>query len=495
MRLGEVLRGVTLASSLSKEAEALEVSGLEYDSRKVKPGSAFFALRGAKADGRMFAKAAMDAGAVAVIAEQEPLEGFAGTWVQVVDERRALALSAKNFYHAIDEQLTLIGVTGTNGKTTTSYLVDALLRSLGLTTALVGTIEYRVGDEKLHAVNTTPESLELYRVMDRLRAIGGTHLTMEVSSHALAIGRVFGVHYRGAIFTNLTQDHLDYHGTMERYFDAKSLLFTGNSLEFAVLNRDDEWSRKIKTGEQAKVWWYGREEDAGVERMVTATAIDADLTGLRFVVKHPGGETRIESPLIGQVNVYNLLAAFCVGLAVGIAPALIAEGLQQCARVPGRLEPVMAGQPFAVLVDYAHTDDALRKTLRAVRQLRPKRILTVFGCGGDRDRTKRPLMGAAAGEESDFVVVTSDNPRSEEPMSIINDALVGLQRTEAAYAIEADRAVAIKKALARAEAGDLVLIAGKGHEDYQIIGSQVLPFDDRREAARALKQLGYGGAA
>jgi UDP-N-acetylmuramoyl-L-alanyl-D-glutamate--2,6-diaminopimelate ligase len=317
---------------------------------------------------------------------------------------------------------------------------------------------------------------------------------MEVSSHALALGRVHGVPFHTAAFTNLTRDHLDFHGTMEDYFAAKSLLFQDRDCPppaWAVLNHDDRWARSIRTAPGTKVLWYGLGDDAEVR----ALPVMADFGGLHFSVAWQGREYPVESPLLGAMNVYNILAAFGVGLCCGIPAEVVAQGVSACRSVPGRFERIDEGQPFLVVVDYAHTDDALRNVIAAARELSPGRIITVFGCGGDRDRTKRPLMGQAAGEGSDFVVLTSDNPRSEDPLAIITDALVGLRRQDVPHKIEADRAAAIRLALNEANAGDIVLITGKGHETYQVLKDKTIPFDDREVARRILRGYGYQGAS
>jgi len=312
---------------------------------------------------------------------------------------------------------------------------------------------------------------------------------MEVSSHALAQGRVHGMPFHTAVFTNLTRDHLDYHGTLEEYFAAKQLLFTGEPApRYAVLNRDDEWARKIQTASGTEVMWYGFGGGAGVR----ASDVRAGFDGLRFTVTWGGERMEVASPLLGNINAYNILAAIGAGLTYGFSPDKILEGIAACQSVPGRFQRIEEGQPFLVLVDYAHTDDALRNVIAAARELHPNRVITVFGCGGDRDRTKRPLMGQAAGAGSDYVVLTSDNPRSEDALAIMNDALVGLRRQEVEHTMEPDREAAIRLALSKANAGDLVLIAGKGHETYQILRDGTIPFDDREVARRLLRDFGYG---
>ena len=506
MTIGETLSGVRLKKPLEPNLADTPIEGLEYDSRRVGKGFLFFAFPGSRADGRRFAADAIQRGAVAVVSEFDPLssestvedrsEGRAETappaprWIQVEHGRQALALASRNFYGRPDERLGLTGITGTNGKTTTSYLVDSVLRAAGHTTALVGTIEYHLAGRVLPAVNTTPESLELVRLFAELERAGGTHATMEVSSHALALGRVYGLQFHTAVFTNLTRDHLDFHGDMDAYFAAKQLLFEGAGgppPAFAVLNRDDDYARRVKVHPKAHVYWFG----LGQEADLRARHISTGFQGLRFDVQYGKLRFAVESPLIGKFNVYNILAACGVGLSYGLPPETIARGIAGLAAVPGRFERVDEGQPFVVVVDYAHTDDALRNVVAVARGLNPKRVITLFGCGGDRDRSKRPLMGQAAAAASDFVVLTSDNPRSEDPIAIMNDALVGIRRFDVPHIVEPDRATAISRAIQEAREGDIVILAGKGHESYQVLKDKTIAFDDRLVASQVLKGFGY----
>ncbi len=490
MTLGEILSGVGLQQPLAPELTNLAISGLDYDSRRVGEGFLFFAFSGSRVDGRQFAQDALARGAVAVAGESPPPAGFRAPWIQVTHGRQALALAALNFYHRPDERIGLTGITGTNGKTTTGFLVDSVLRAAGHITALIGTIEYHLAGRVLPAVNTTPESLELVRLFAELDQLGGSHATMEVSSHALALGRVYGLHFHSAVFTNLTRDHLDFHGTMDAYFGAKRLLFSGAGAPappFAVLNSDDENARQIQVGAGTETYWYGY----GPQANLRARRISSGFQGLRFEVHSGKLRFGVESALIGKINVYNILAACGVGLSYGIAPETIARGIADLKAVPGRFERVDEGQPFVVVVDYAHTDDALRNVIAVARGLNPKRVITLFGCGGDRDRAKRPLMGQAAAEASDFVVLTSDNPRSEDPLAIMNDALVGIRRKDVPHIIEPDRATAIDRALKQAREGDIVILAGKGHEPYQVLKDKTIPFDDRTVARELLRGYGY----
>lgn len=490
MNLGEILSGVALLEPLAPELAQAPVAALEFDSRRVSPQSLFFAFPGSKADGRQFAADALARGALAVIGESPAPPGLAGRWIQVAHGRQALSLAARNFFRRPDERLSLTGITGTNGKTTTAYLVDSVLRAAGLTTAMIGTIEYHLAGRVLKAVNTTPESLDLLRLFSELESAGGTHVTMEVSSHALALGRVHGLNFHTTVFTNLTRDHLDFHGDMDAYFAAKQLLFEGAGgapPRYAVLNRDDEWARRIKVHPRTEVLWYG----LGPEAALRPRHIASGFGGLRFDLQFGKQRIPIESPLIGKINVYNILAASAAGLSYGLAPEVIARGIARLQAVPGRFERVDEGQPFVVVVDYAHTDDALRNAISVARGLNPKRVITLFGCGGDRDRAKRPLMGQAAAEASDFVVLTSDNPRSEDPLAIMNDALVGIRRVDVSHVVEPDRQAAIRRALAEAREGDIVILAGKGHETYQVLKDKTIDFDDRAVAREVLKGYGY----
>ncbi len=492
MKLSQVIAGAMLRRALPAELAECEVRGLAYDSRRVEEGFLFFAFPGSKADGREFAPAALKQGAVAVVSELEPLPGLEDRWIQVEHGRKALALASRAFYGNPDEKIGLTGITGTNGKTTTGFLIDSVLRASGATTALIGTIEYHLAGKVLPAVNTTPESLELVKIFSELVKAGGTHATMEVSSHALALARVYGLRFHTAVFSNLTRDHLDFHVTMDAYFAAKRLLFEGAGAPapaFAVLNHDDEYARAIKPAPGTEVLWYGLGPDSNLR----ARHVSSGFQGLRFEVQYGKQRFAITSPLIGRINVYNILAACGAGLSYGLSPEVIARGIANLRAVPGRFERIDEGQPFTVVVDYAHTDDALRNVISVARGLNPNRVITLFGCGGDRDREKRPLMGKAAAEASDLVLLTSDNPRSEDPLAIMHDALVGIRRTDTPHVVEPDRTTAITRALKEARPGDVVIIAGKGHEPYQILKDRTIPFDDRAVARDVLRSFGFRG--
>jgi len=494
MTLSELLEGVRLRDELPSAAAGLSVTGLEYDSRRVEKGFVFFAFVGTREDGRRFARHALEQGACAIVSESPRPPDFEGLWIEVEHGRRALAAAARNFYHHPDERVHFTGVTGTNGKTTTSYILDAILREAGQITGLIGTIEYRLGGEVRSAPNTTPESLDVMRFAAELERRGGLHLISEVSSHALALGRVHGFHFHTAVFTNLTRDHLDFHGSMEDYAAAKQLLFApeeGPAPDWAVLNRDDPFTGSLRC--DATTIFYGMSQGAELR----AENVRSGFDGLHFDLCWEDAREPITSALAGRINVLNILAAAGAALSYGVDLQTIARGVAACRAVPGRFERVDAGQPFLVIVDYAHTDDALRNVIRVARELASfttgGRVITVFGCGGDRDRSKRPLMGMAAAELSDFVVLTSDNPRSEDPIAIMNDALVGLRRFDTPHAVEPDRARAIRIALEQASDGDVVLLAGKGHETYQIFKDRSIHFDDRETAREALRSFGYKG--
>ncbi len=472
-----------------------EVAGLQYDSRRVEDGELFFAFAGERVDGHRFAETALESGAAAVVSEREAPPESTGRWVQVKHGRRAMAAAALEFYGRPDRRLRLTGVTGTNGKTTTVYLIDAILRAAGMTTARIGTVDHTIAGRRAAAVNTTPESLDLVRYFDELIQQGGTHATLEVSSHALSLGRVYGMDFHAAVFTNLSRDHLDFHEDMESYGQAKRGLFEGAGgapPRFAVINRDDPMGRDLMRVDGSVPLSYGRSRDC----MVYAERVKADFSGLRARVVTPEGKFEVTSRLCGAFNVLNILAAIGTAIRYRVSLETIARGVEQCESVAGRFETVDAGQPFAVVVDYAHTADALENVIGAARALLNAeqgrgRILTLFGCGGDRDRGKRPPMGEIAGKLSDLVILTSDNPRSEDPLNIINDVLVGLKRVDVRYELEPDRGEAIRKVLEEARQGDVVLLAGKGHEAYQTVGKEKIPFDDRETARDVLGEMGY----
>jgi UDP-N-acetylmuramoyl-L-alanyl-D-glutamate--2,6-diaminopimelate ligase len=504
MKLQELLAGAGAQGPLVN-AE-VQISSVVYDSRQAKAGSLFVAIHGEKTDGNRFIEAAVERGAAAVVSEMPPPNpnGYSQStktagavpasvaWLQVPDARKALATIAANFFGRPADKLNLVGITGTNGKTTTSFLLDSIIRAAGFRSGLFGTIEYRTPLETYPAKTTTPESLDLHRFFSEIVRAGGTHAVLESSSHALALDRLWGCRFAAAIFTNLTRDHLDFHSTMENYFAAKRRLFEGTGAGrplHGIVNIDDPYGPQLRNlAEQTITYGLG----SGAE--VTAKKIPLALRGLDFTAETPAGKIAVRSELVGRNNVYNILAAVAAGVALGFPREAIEGGLSALAAVPGRFERIDLGQPFMVIVDYAHTDDALQKLLETARELHPTgRVITLFGCGGERDRSKRPLMGEAAGRLSDVVVLSSDNPRSEDPLKIINDASVGLQRTSAKVLVEPDRERAVELALEQARPGDMVLLAGKGHETTQVLKDRTIEFDDREVARRALRQRGYGG--
>jgi UDP-N-acetylmuramoyl-L-alanyl-D-glutamate--2,6-diaminopimelate ligase len=478
------------------------VGGLEYDSRRVKPGDVFLAMRGEASDGNRYIDSAIAAGAVAIVtdsATEKPRDGVG--WAQVPHGRRALGRLSANLYRHPARRLAISGVTGTNGKSTVTFLLESILKAAGRKSVLIGTIEYHVAGKVLPAPHTTPESLELNRFLRDALGDGATETVMEVSSHALDQQRIFGIPFDVAVFTNLTRDHLDYHKTMEAYLGAKQVLFEGCGTDpprLAVINLDDESGpglMKVSKSRGSQILTYGWSRGD-----FQAENIEITLGGTRFDLTGLAGKIPLWSPLTGKVNVYNIMAAAAAAHGRGCPSEAIATGVANLARVPGRFERVNCGQPFTVVVDYAHTDDALRNLTAIAREFMAQhgqrgRVITLFGCGGDRDRSKRPLMGEAAGRGSDFVVLTSDNPRSEDPHSIMNDALVGLQRSGAKYSMEADRQAAIALAIGEAAPGDIVLLAGKGHEKMQVTREGPRPFDDVEVARAVLSQAGFDCSA
>jgi UDP-N-acetylmuramoyl-L-alanyl-D-glutamate--2,6-diaminopimelate ligase len=488
MKLGELLRGVS-GLQTGAQAEA-EIASLAYDSRRVQPGTLFFAVQGEKADGHAFIPQALERGAAAIVSERPaPLE-LASRWVRVEHIRRALAAAARTFYAQPDSRLTLIGITGTNGKTTSAYLLESILRAAGIPCGVFGTIEHRFSGRAISALNTTPESVDLLAYFAELLAGGGKAAVMEVSSHALAQERVWGFHFAAALFTNLTRDHLDYHHDFDSYFAAKRRLFEGLGAPppaLAVVNVEDARSSSLLALPSGNHVTFGLNAPA----QVRPRRFSQGPKGLEASLLTPQGPVEVRSPLLGRVNLMNILGAVATASGLSIPGDKIAEGVAALAAVPGRMERVDQSQPFLVLVDYAHTDDALRNVLTTARELTRGRLIAVFGCGGDRDRSKRPLMGEAAGALSDLAILTSDNPRSEDPLRIMSDALVGLQKTGKPYVAEVDRRTAIRKALDEAKPGDVVLIAGKGHETYQILKDRTIHFDDREVAREVLGELGY----
>jgi UDP-N-acetylmuramoyl-L-alanyl-D-glutamate--2,6-diaminopimelate ligase len=489
MTLADLLRDLPVLHSGADAA--VEVSSLAYNSREVRPGTLFFAIQGEKADGHTYIPQALERGAVAVVSERAAPPELAARWIQVAAIRRALADAGRSILGHPEKRLQIIGITGTNGKTTTSYLVESVLAAAGILSGVFGTIEYRMGGQTKVATNTTPESLDLLSYFAQLVKAGGKAAVMEVSSHSLAQERVWGFHFAVAVFTNLTQDHLDYHKDFEHYFQAKRRLFEGlgaSPPDWPVIDTDDPWGTRLLELPYPNRLTYGLNGDA----QVTPKHVVSSPKGMELVIATPAGKLEFFSPLLGRANLANILAAASTGVAMGIATGKIEEGIARLQAVPGRFQQIDEGQPFLVVVDYAHTDDALKNVLKTARELTRERLIVLFGCGGERDRTKRPRMGEAAGTLADFVVLTSDNPRSEDPLLIMADALVGLQRTGKPYIAEVDRGVAIRKALEEAREGDVVVLAGKGHETYQILKDGKIAFDDREVARNVLAEMGYG---
>lgn len=472
----------------------VQVTAITDDSRAVHAGSLFVAVKGEQVDGHQYISAAVKAGAAALVI-QRPAAGLSIPYVRVADSRKALGLLGGRFYRNPSSRIRMIGITGTNGKTTTTYVCKALLEALGRQVGLIGTVAYQIGTETIPASHTTPGALELQQLLAKMADRGCGTAVMEVSSHALAQDRVSGCEYDVAVFSNLTQDHLDFHKTMEEYFQAKLRLFTGltgttKPNKRAIVNSDDPSGLRITSLCPAPVWTYGLRSQADLR----AENVRLSLGGTAFTAVTPAGSFPIESHLVGEHNVYNLLAAVGVALHEGATPDQVRQAITTVTNVPGRFERVMAGQPFTVVVDYAHTEDALIRVLSAAQALKVGRIITVFGCGGDRDRGKRPKMGRAAVQFSDVVILTSDNPRTEDPLSILQEVEVGVtdalgQRPTVKYQKVADRREAIGVAVREAKPGDMVLIAGKGHEDYQIIGTKKFHFDDREVAREAIAEL------
>lgn len=467
----------------------IEIEEIAYNSKKAKRNSLFVAIPGFRADGHRFINEALLKGVRTVVMEKKIPLGEGITGIRVPNARKALALLADRFYHHPSRKIRLIGITGTNGKTTTSYLIEAILTADKRPCGLLGTIAHKIGNKTIPAQITTPESLDLQSMLAYLVEKKIKYAVMEVSSHALELSRVEGVKFSIAVFTNLSIDHLDFHQTVENYLEVKTRLFTGLAKKaLAVINIDDLKGSYIRERTLCPILTYGIEKKADIR----ARGIDLSLKGSSFKVQTPGWELDIDLPLPGRHNIYNALAAIAVAFLLKIPPSAIKKGLEKVGNIPGRFEKIDEGQDFSVIVDYAHTDDALGKVLSTCRDLTKGRVILVFGCGGDRDRSKRPLMGEAAAKYSNYTIITNDNPRSEEPLSIVSGIEVGMKREDGRYTIILDRKEAIRKAIEEAAPGDLVLIAGKGHETTQIIGTQVLPFDDR-EVAREILRQGAGG--
>jgi UDP-N-acetylmuramoyl-L-alanyl-D-glutamate--2,6-diaminopimelate ligase len=499
MTLGQLLENVPVSKMFQTTFGSMavthdvEIAGIRYDSSKIQQGDMFVALRGVKTDGHLFVTDAISRGAKAVVMEDDdavPDPYFMHTGVVkivVSNSRRALAKLSAAWYGNPAQSLRLIGVTGTNGKTTTAYVIRHLLEQSAphARVGLIGTIEIIVGNEHLPATHTTPESLELHGVLSKMKEAGCTHVVMEVSSHALYQHRVFGLDFEAAVFTNLTQDHLDYHGTMDEYLNSKKVLFDTLSVNaVAAINADDPSALKMVRDSAARCVTYGFTPTAEIRAENTALSI-AQTT---YTLCAPSGSCNVQTPLVGKFNVSNALGAAAVCLSLGTSLEAIRDGLATFTAAPGRFDRVDSSKGWTAIIDYAHTPDALEKNLEALRDVMPEnsgRLITVFGAGGDRDKSKRPLMGRIVEEKSDLTIVTSDNPRTEDPTAIIRDICAGLKHPEKAIC-EPDRGEAIRKACTMAASGDVMFIAGKGHENYQVIGSEKKHFSDKETVQKYL---------
>ena len=503
MLLQNLIQGLTVLK-LHGNVER-EVRAITYHSAQASEDSLFVAIKGTQSDGHNFVEQAIDRGCQIVVVEK-PLDPMPGvTIIEVDNSRAALAQLANCFFGFPSHSLTVIGITGTNGKTTTTYLLESILAACGLKAGVIGTVDVRYPGYMQPASVTTPESVDLQRILREMLDAGVTHVVLEATSHALDMHRVDGTRFAVGLFTNLSQDHLDYHRTMGEYFAAKSRLFShilqeeSETPALAVINTDDLWCEKLFALIDGPVLRFGLSDDAEIK----AEEISCDFSGIRALIRTPRGVLQVHSPLLGRLNLYNLLAATAVAVGLDLPLESIASGQKTLARVPGRLENIANDVGVHVLVDYAHTPDALEKALSSLRELHSGRIICVFGCGGDRDRGKRPLMGEAAAQRADLVIITSDNPRSEVPEAIMADIEAGVQdqdlpffsslaqcggNCKRGYTMLVDRGEAIRMAIDYAAQGDVVYIAGKGHENYQILGNKRVDFDDRTVAAKALER-------
>jgi UDP-N-acetylmuramoyl-L-alanyl-D-glutamate--2,6-diaminopimelate ligase len=471
----------------------IEIGDISYHSHEVKEGDLFVAIRGAKHDGHHFIEETITRGARAIIVEQMPSQPLDVPVIWVMDTHKALAQISAEFFSHPSRKITLVGITGTNGKTTTSYVIESILKAAGREVGVIGTINYRIKGKERPAATTTPQSYDLQQLLSEMITDGVECVVMEVSSHALDQGRVRGCHFDVGVFTNLSPEHLDYHEDMDRYFAAKKRFFQEILIEseknpWAIINIDDPLLKNFqKELHHLRGMTYGLEQGE-----VQASDREVSLEGIRATLTTPGGALKIQTSLIGEYNLYNIMAATAVGISLGITPEAIRQGIEALSQIPGRMERVGVGNPW-ILVDYAHTPDALDKTIKEVKRLATGKVLVVFGCGGDRDRTKRVPMGRIAAQWSDLAIITSDNPRTEDPLKIIEEIETGAgEISPLRYHVIPDRRKAIKEAVALAGPQDIVLITGKGHEDYQIIGEERFPFDDREEARKALAQRGGG---
>lgn len=483
MRLQEVMSGIKNIEILGNGD--LDIASIKYDSRRTAKGDLFAAVKGENFDGMDFLEDAASRGAEAFLVPRGAEKRVEGTYIYASDVREALALASKNFFGDPSGKLNVVGITGTNGKTTTSYLVHGILEHAGIAAGLIGTVQYLVGGQIISAARTTPESPDLLGLMGAMIKSGCTACVMEVSSHAVTLSRVKGVKMEVAVFTNLTRDHLDFHNDMEGYFRAKAGLFEESDVKHRVVNCDDPFGQRLIRELGTETITFGMERgDISTEGPVTIQE-----WGSSCRLATPWGPLEVATTLPGRFNLYNIMAAVASCGLLGVDAGTMAEGLSLIGRVPGRFEKVDRGQPFTAVVDYAHTPDALMNVLENARAITRGRVITVFGCGGDRDKTKRPLMGSVAGQMSDVVIVTSDNPRSEDPEIILDQIMEGLGDPAGVVERITDRRTAIDHAVREARPGDMVVVAGKGHENYQIVGKRILPFSDVDELARALEKL------
>lgn len=485
MKLNQLLKTIRPLSLTGPDE--IKITGLACYSQRVEPGFLFAAFKGQKHNGLEFVTDAVKRGAVAILSETSAPLDWPLTWIQVSDARQALALLAAEFYGHPSASMKVIGITGTKGKTTITYLIESIVAKAGGKPAVIGTINYRGPGLFKEATRTTPEAPELQQMLRTFLDHGATHAILEVSSHSLCLHRVLGINFDLAMFTNLSPEHLDFHPTMEDYFEAKKRLFFLNKKKrMAIVNQDDPWGKKLIGELPMTTISFGLEAAA----LIRASHVQLSEKITTFLINYPGGEVEIETPLLGLHNIYNILAAFAAGLALKIDLTAIVEGIKAVKNIPGRLEKIESPGDFTIFVDYAHTESALRSVLEALRVFNPKRLIVVFGCGGDRDPTKREKMGQVAGELADLIFVTSDNPRSENPLSIMTEIEKGVLRTGIKkYFLEPDRRQAIKKALQIAHQGDIVLVAGKGHENYQEIGGKIIPFNDSQVIRELLVEL------
>ena len=479
-----MLAGVPIVRFNGKEKE--EIQGIAYSSKNVQPGFLFAALKGTRKDGFEFIEEALLNGAIAFLSERPKPNNFEKSWIQTPDAREALALCSANFYSQPSQEMKVVGITGTKGKTTITYLLEEILKKSHFLPGVIGTVSYRGPNTKISAERTTPEAADLQKMLQEMLAHGVTHCLIEVSSHALDLKRVLGIGFDIALFTNLSGDHLDYHHSMERYFEAKKkLFFLNRKKRMAVINADDSWGKKLISELSTGVITYGLKPGA----LVRGENFKLTEKGIKLSINYPAGNLSVSSPLLGKPNLYNILASIAVALTLNIPISAIKEGIAALQGVPGRFEKIKNSLGLHIFVDYAHTDDALRNLLEAIRELNPKRIFLVFGAGGDRDKTKRARMGEVAGALADWTILTSDNPRSEDPLAIISEIEKGIKKTGTKnYKVLPDREEAIEYALSLGEKGDYILVAGKGHENYQIIKNKIIPFNDSEVIRKILKR-------